>query len=333
MTLFADSLAHKTGILPDAPHRRNIHMFSLRTLLPRIAVVLLVCAFIPSVAFAQPAGTPIREIWKAGDMSVTAIQDLPGEMYISLFSGPASKEEKSKYFINDKAEAGINVFLLRAGGKIALFDAGAGSSFQSPGRLPEALLVLGIKPENVDFVMITHMHMDHGGGLVREGKRVFPKAKLLISKPEFKEWTALAKKDPSTTDGVVAASVNTFKGATAVYGADIQPFAFGDTLLPGVTTLDASGHTPGHTVFQLTADGKTLLIVGDIIHSMPLQFALPDECASFDMDKPKAVTARKRIFSLAEKNKLQVAGAHFPFANIVGTVKKDGKTWKFEPTK
>ncbi|MCL2161589.1 MAG: MBL fold metallo-hydrolase [Betaproteobacteria bacterium] len=297
-------------------------MSSLRTYLSRSAVAILACALIPSFVSAQE--TLSREIWKAGDMAVTVIQDLPGEMQASIFSGPASEQEKLKHFNDGKAEAGINAFLLRTGGKIVLFDSGAGSLMKSPGKLPETLASLGVKPEDVDFVLLTHMHMDHIGGLLQEDKRAFPKAKLMVSKPEFDSWLALAEKDPANAN---AAKVKT---VADVYGADIQTFAFGDAPLPGIKALDAVGHTPGHTAYQLTADKKSLLIVGDLIHTMPLQFALPDECASYDMDPPKAILARKRIFEFAEKNGMQIAGMHFPFANAVGTVKKDGKGWKFQ---
>ena len=311
-------------------------MLAFRSLLSRAAVALLACAFISSFVAAQTVETPKREIWKAGDMTVmtvTAIQDLPFAMQAAIFSGPASEKEKSKYFTDGKAEAGVNVFLLRVGGKIALFDAGAGSAFGSPGKLPEALADLGVKPEDVDFVLVTHMHMDHIGGLLQDGKRAFPKAKVLVSKPELAAWTALAGK--TSTNEVIAASTALVKAVTAAYGADLQTFAFGDAPLPGVPgikALDAAGHTPGHTAFRLTAAGKSLLIAGDLIHAMPLQFALPAECASFDMDPAKAILARNRIFALAAKDKMQIAGMHFPFVNVVGTVTKNGKGWKFKPT-
>ncbi|MCL1826251.1 MAG: MBL fold metallo-hydrolase [Betaproteobacteria bacterium] len=295
-------------------------MFSLHT--SRSVIAFLACTLIPSFVCAQEALS--REIWKAGNMAVTVIQDLPGEMSASIFSGPASEEEKSKYFTNGKAEAGINVFLLRSGDKIALFDSGTGTLFQSPGKLLEGLASLNVKPEDVDFVLLTHMHMDHIGGLLQGEKRAFPKAKVLVSKPELESWSALAEKDPSNAN---AAKV---KAMLAAYGADVQPIAFGDVPLPGVTALDASGHTPGHTVYQLTADGKSLFIVGDLIHSMPLQFALPDECASYDMNSPQAISARKRVFALAEQNATPIAGIHFPFASAVGAVEKDGKGWKFK---
>jgi len=308
-------------------------MFSVRSLLSRAAVALLAVALVSSFAFAG-GETPKREIWKAGDMTVmtvTAIQDLPFEMQAAIFKGPASEKEKAKYFTGGKAEAGVNVFLLRAGGKIALFDTGAGSAFGSPGKLPEGLASLGVKPEDVDFVLVTHMHMDHIGGLLRDGQRVFPKAKVLVAKPEFDAWMALAEK--ASKNEVIAASATMSKAVAAAYGADLQTFAFGDTPLPGVTALDAVGHTPGHTAFQLTAAGKSLIIVGDLVHAMPLQFALPEECATFDMDPAKAVQARNRIFTLAAKQKMQIAGMHFPFVNVVGTVTKDGKGWKFKQTR
>lgn len=305
-------------------------MFSFRIFPLRRVVAFLICAILLSFVFAQAGEVPTREIWKAGAMTVTVIQDMPGEMPVSIFSGPASAEERSKYFTNGKDTAGINVFLLRADGKIALFDSGTGSSFASPGKLLDALAGMGIKPEDVDFVLTTHMHIDHIGGLVREKARVFPKAKVLIAKPELEAWIVLAEITPA--DGPRAANTALVKNVVAAYGADIQPIAFGETSLPGVMALEAFGHTPGHTMFQLTADGKSLLIVGDLIHSMSLQFALPDECASYDMDPPKAVVTRKRVFALAEQNGLQIAGMHFPFESAVGKVKKDGKGWKFERT-
>jgi glyoxylase-like metal-dependent hydrolase (beta-lactamase superfamily II) len=300
-------------------------MLSLHTFWSRKIIAFLACAFIPLFASAQEVLT--REIWKAGDMAVTVIQDLPGEMALSLFKGPASEQEKSKYFTNGKAEAGINVFLLRAGDKVVLFDTGTGTAFKSPGKLFEALASLGVKPEDVDFVLLTHMHPDHVGGLLREGRRAFSKAKLMVSKPELDSWLALAERDISN------APAGRIKDMVNIYGGDVLTLAFGDTPLPGVTALDASGHTPGHTVYQLTAAGKSLLIVGDIIHGMPLQFALPDECATYDMDPPQAVAARNRIFSLAAQKAIPIAGMHFPFANAVGTVKKDGNGWKFERMK
>ncbi|MDR0276067.1 MAG: MBL fold metallo-hydrolase [Burkholderiaceae bacterium] len=302
-------------------------MFSFRTLLSHGAAAFLTCAVMPSVAAAQDGQTPpYREIWNAGGVTVIAIQDVYRQMPASIFKGAATEQERAPYFTGGKTEGGINVFVLRMGGKIALVDAGGGPQFQPPGKLPLALAALGIAPQDIDLVLITHAHSDHIGGLLtQEGKRAFPKARVLLAQPELDAWLTLAEKDPANAGAAMV------KAVVAAYGADVQTFAFGAAVLPGVIALDAAGHTPGHTAFEVTAGGKSLLLVGDLIHAMPLQFALPDECAAYDMDMPKAIAARKRIFALAEHSQTPMSGVHFPFTHIVGTVKKDGKGWKFAP--
>jgi len=254
-------------------------------------------------------------------MTVTIIQDMPGTMAVELFSGPASEQERLQYFTNGVAEAGFNVFLLRAGGKNVLFDTGLGTMRQTPGRLWELLAGLGSPPEAVDLVLLTHMHGDHIGGLMQGAKKAFPKAKILVAKAELEFWLNLAEKEPGNANAAMV------KAIAEAYGADMQLFAYGDTLLPGVTALNAAGHTPGHTVFQLEADGKTLLIIGDLIHSAPLQFALPGECARFDMHVPLAVADRKRFLELAAEKNLHIAGMHLPFPGI-GTVLREGQGYK-----
>ena len=85
-------------------------------------------------------------------------------------------------------------------------------------------------------------------------------------------------------------------------------FAFGDTLPGGVAAMEAVGHTPGHTVFQV---GR-LLVVGDLFHGLALQLAHPEICATYDMDKEKAVETRKRFIRYAQENELTMAGMHLP---------------------
>jgi len=266
-----------------------------------------------------------REIWSAGGATVIAIQDVYRDMPAAIFKGTASAQERARHFTNGKAESGVNAYVLRVGGKTALVDAGLGALIQPPGKLAQALAALGIAPQDIDLALITHVHGDHIGGLLNQDQRAFPKAKVLLAKPELDAWLALAEKDPAN------ASAAKTKAVAAAYGADLQTCAFGATVLPGVTALDASGHTPGHTVFQVSAGGKNLLLIGDLIHAMPLQFALPDEHSPYDMNPPQTIAARQRIFTLAEQNQMLMSGVHFPFSSIVGTVKKDGNGWKFTP--
>ena len=92
------------------------------------------------------------------------------------------------------------------------------------------------------------------------------------------------------------------------YRNKLHLFAFGDTLPGGVAAMEAVGHTPGHTVFQV---GR-LLVVGDLFHGLALQLAHPKICATYDMDKEKAVETRKRFIRYAQENELTMAGMHLP---------------------
>jgi glyoxylase-like metal-dependent hydrolase (beta-lactamase superfamily II) len=240
-------------------------------------------------------------------------------MDISLFSGPATREQIAPYFTDGKAPSSINVFVVRAGGKTILIDSGFGTLAPGQSGLVPGLERLGLSPESVDFVILTHMHMDHAGGLLAHKRRVFPRAVVLVQKDELAYWTELAKRDPNNPNAALVTRV------VEVYGKDLrEPFTYGSEVLPGVTALNASGHTPGHTVFSLRGGGRELLVLGDLVHAAALQFALPEECASYDMDKAKAVAARVRMLSLAATGGQEVAGMHVPFPGY-GTVKKKGK--------
>jgi glyoxylase-like metal-dependent hydrolase (beta-lactamase superfamily II) len=97
-----------------------------------------------------------------------------------------------------------------------------------------------------------------------------------------------------------------------------------------VKALDAAGHTPGHTVFQVEKSGQKFLIIGDLVHAVDLQFAIPEECPSFDLDKAAAIASRRRILDLAAGERIQVAGMHMPFTGT-GLVEKTGSGYRLIP--
>ena len=278
---------------------------------------LLFC--LPGKAGAADAGTANAApavIWEAGPFTVYAIQDRSGGMDISLFSGPASPEERARYFVDGKAEASITAFLVKLENRYALIDAGMGDAAPGESALLPALESLGVPPEKIEAVLLTHMHMDHAGGLLREGKRAFPNARIVVSQPELSYWLSIT--DPENAN---ARLVNRIMSA---YATDVAPpFSFKGKLSPGLTAVDASGHTPGHTAFLFEAEGKKLLIIGDLVHAAALQFALPDECADYDIDKTAAAAARRRILGMAADAGVEVAGMHTPFPGKGKVERKD----------
>jgi glyoxylase-like metal-dependent hydrolase (beta-lactamase superfamily II) len=164
------------------------------------------------------------------------------------------------------------------------------------------------------------MHGDHIGGLLKDGARRFPNARVLCAVPEYEWWLARSYTPPAAEQPL---------RILAAYGTDLATFQFDDVVFENsevkVKALDASGHTPGHTVFLIEpkdSQGERLLILGDLLHAAALQFPAPEACARFDMDQPKAIAARKRILDFAAQENIPVAGMHFPPPHI-GTVEKN----------
>lgn len=245
------------------------------------------------------AAEPELSSSRFGEFEVTAIQDAATTMRQTLFAA-LPEQEFRRLAGGDAAPASVNVFLLKRNGKQILADTGYGGS---RGALTARLGQLEIAPEKIDFILLTHMHGDHIGGLIdAAGKAVFPTTTILVSAPELAFW-----QKASGSGGELARKVLT------AYAGRVKSFQYGDEVLPGIRALDAAGHTPGHTVF----DTGSLLIVGDLLHAAAIQLPKPELCASYDMDPEKSVQTRRRFLDLAADAKRPVAGMHLPAPGIV----------------
>ena len=176
----------------------------------------------------------------------------------------------------------VNTFLVNTGEKLVLVDAGGAKMLgPSAGRLPQCLALAGVDPAQVDEVCITHMHGDHLHGTVTpEGARLFPNAVLRIAKPDVDYWAnpEVEAKAPENEKGRFVAA----KRAVAAYGDRLRPFALGETLVPGIRSVDASGHTPGHSCYLVESEGARLMLLGDLMHVAAVQFPRPDVTVAFD---------------------------------------------------
>ena len=197
-------------------------------------------------------------------------------------------------------EGSMSAFLLEADGKKALFDTGLNESV-SRGIL-QRLEELKVKPDDIDYIFITHFHGDHIGGLLDSNDNiVFKNAKIYVSEDEYDGWINKTSSDKN------ALQVKTMK----ICEKQVVQFDFNDTLPLGVQPLQAFGHTPGHTVYRK----DDLLIIGDLIHGEKVQFKHPEICATYDQDEKKSILARQNILKYAENNKLLVAGMHLQYSN------------------
>ena len=226
-------------------------------------------------------------------LKVTWLQDVGRKQSRSIFAD-ASDALVDSLRLQDGVPSTISAFLVEKDGVQLLFDAGLG---RGKGRVLPLLDSLGVKTSEIDYLYLTHLHGDHIGGMLEGDKVEFSNATVLVSRMEYEGWMAMP-------DDKKAQVVKTFDA----YKKQLKCFEFGDVLPCGVLPINAVGHTPGHTVYQL---GR-LLVIGDLIHGAALQLANPDICASFDADKEAARASRKRILQYAHDNGLLMAGMHLP---------------------
>ena len=254
---------------------------------------------VPETAETAAAVEGTKTVLLANGAKVTWIQDNAGEklMLRDLFSD-ASDSLYASLNMPAGIPASVSTFLVQIDGKYILFDAGLGAW---GGQLLNRLVALGVNPDSIGFVYLTHFHADHIAGLVKPGdagktEKVFKNAAVYAGKVEYDAWMNDIPKNDLQKD------------VMALYKDSLHLFAFGDTLPHGVLAMDAVGHTPGHTAFQLA----NLLVVGDLMHGYALQKDHPEINSNYDMDKAKSAESRKRLMQYARDNKFLMAGMHLP---------------------
>lgn len=287
-------------------------------------LILASCASAPGIIQYKQGSGQLSRV-NLGDISVIAVEDAAGSMDISLFSGPLGDSQRNKYFKGGKAPSSVNVFLLNVENRLVLVDAGWGPDGKVRGQAMDELAKIGISPESIDFVILTHMHGDHISGLLKDGAAAFPNAQLLASRPEVDYWL-----DAKTLKGDYKGGAELSQKVAAAYAGRFSTFRFGEFVLPGVLAVEATGHTPGHTAYLVGQGEKRMLIAGDFLHAAALQFAQPEECPRYDMDSAKAIESRRMLIDMAIENNYVIAGMHIPFSGM-GHVQKDGAGYRFTP--
>ncbi|MCL1972997.1 MAG: MBL fold metallo-hydrolase [Endomicrobia bacterium] len=277
-------------------------------------VFVCVISFLYAGAYAENKKEP--RMFKFGKAEVWAIADSIRKSDPGIFSvGP---EVYEKYLKSGSLESAVMTFIIKTGNDIILVDTGFGNK---ESMLMDGLGKAGIKPEDITIVLITHMHRDHIGGLLFEDKIAFPNAKVKIGRIERDFWI-----DDKSVGQFPDRKANfeLAKKVAEAYGSAVEIFEFGAEVAPGITAIDASGHTPGQTSYILESNGKKIQFIGDIINAPFLQLPRPDISSRFDMNPEKAALTREKILSEAAKNKTEIAGAHIAFPGIA-RIKRDGK--------
>jgi glyoxylase-like metal-dependent hydrolase (beta-lactamase superfamily II) len=292
-----------------------------------MAVILGLGAVAAPVQQVHAAAAQIKKSGAAyyrfmlGKFEVTALSDgttaLPVDQLLTQTTPEQVKKTLAANYISMPYEMNFNAFLINTGDKLVLIDTGAGALFgPNLGKMVDALKASGYTPEQVDEIYITHMHPDHIGGLVANGKAVFPNAVVRADKREGDFWLSQANLDKAGKD-----DKGFFQGAQAalkpyVDSGRYKPFDGAAELLPGIKPVPLPGHTPGHAGYMIESEGQKLLAWGDVIHVGAVQFAQPTVTIHFDADSKSAEAARLKLLADAAKQGYWIAGAHLSFPGV-----------------
>ncbi|MBV7483045.1 MBL fold metallo-hydrolase [Bordetella sp. BOR01] len=227
----------------------------------------------------------------------------------------------------------LNVMVARSGNQTILIDAGLGGQFPGfprAGQFPQRLESAGIALESVTDVIITHMHMDHVGGLLVDEvkQRLRPDVRIHVSAPEVEFWTS-----PDFSHTVMPKPVPAVLRTTATsfyneYRDRLQIFEDTHEVAPGVIVRVTGGHTPGHSVVDLVSGGERLTFAGDAM--FPVGFDHPDWHNGFEHDPEESVRVRVGLFQELAQNGGLLVAAHLPFPSL-GRVAVDGNAFRWVP--
>ena len=291
---------------------------------------------IPAAAAAPMVKTQSPGFYRTmlGDFEITAINDGTISLDVAkLLAEPAAKTGAAlkRSFEASPLETSDNAFLVNTGARLVLIDTGAGALFgPTLGKLLANLRAAGYAPEQIDDVLLTHLHPDHVGGLASNGAMIFPNATIHADRRDADYWLSQANLDKAPAD-----AKGFFQGAMAslkpyVDAGKFQPFDGAAELVPGVRSVASPGHTAGHTSYLVESKGQQLMVVGDLIHVASVQFDDPSVTIAFDSDAGAAAASRRKVFGRVASDGALVGAAHLQFPGL-GHIRSAGKSWQWVP--
>ena len=291
----------------------------------------------------QGANPPRFQRLKVGDVEVTTLLD--GAMQgtnenIQRFFPDSRPEEivplRARAFaIEPGLHQPVGAYLLNTGRNLAIIDCGGHSSFiPTTGQTLAALRASGYTPEQVDTVVLTHIHPEHALGLSYDGvTRNFPNAEIVVTQIDHQFWTdpAMESRVPQGQRFIEAA-----RRAIRPYQGRIRTTEMraGLEVIPGVFMDPAPGHTPGHVSYRVTSQNQSIFIWGDIAHQMVIQLARPRWRVGVDVDSAMGVESRVRTLDMLATEGVLMGGVHVPwpgFGRIIRDPSAGGEGYLYVP--
>ncbi|WP_105403755.1 MULTISPECIES: MBL fold metallo-hydrolase [Neorhizobium] len=269
--------------------------------------------------------------FRVGDISATVLSDGliggPPRVYASNAPEAELQEVLKRAFLPlDRLTLNLNTLLIETNRRRILLEAGAGQTMgPQGGRIFENLAAIGLRPEDIDVVVVSHTHPDHVGNLrTADGGKAFPRAAIFAPRAD---WDFFVRNDPDLSYMPVPEDFR--RNFAAAIKRSVEPvtngielYEAGAEIVPGLTTLPAFGHTPGMANFLVQSGGDQLLLTADLAYHPIVNVDRPWTPGP-DRDKDTALASRGRIFDMAAADRLLVLGFHYPFPGLGRILKTD----------
>src|ERR1700682_4429845 len=274
---------------------------------------------------------------KVGDLEVTSLFDGHAVFDARWLNGTKATMDRVLEALHEDPrllDVSDEGFLVNTGKQRILVDAGAGTWWGGGalGRLAGSLRSAGYTPEEIDIVLVTHLHSDHVGGLTtQDGKRVFPNANVYVAKAEsdFGLSPEIAPKAPKDAQPF-------FQSAQAIAAPYIKAgkwhtFSGSEQIVDGMQIVPLPGHTPGHTGYEFSSKGQKILFWGDIVHAQRVQLQHPEVTAIFDIDQTAAAATRQQLLPKLAGEDVWIPVPHSSFSPPLGRLRKEGSGYSWVP--
>jgi glyoxylase-like metal-dependent hydrolase (beta-lactamase superfamily II) len=301
----------------------------------RVAALLLVAAAAHAAAPQVRTQAPGWYRTMLGRFEITVLSDgthtFPVDTVMEGVAPVAVDAALAKNDLHRPVQGSINAFLVNTGTQLVLIDTGAGALYgDCCGRLLANLRAAGYTPAQVDVVLLTHLHKDHVGGVLADGKPAFPNAVVRAAGADADYW--LSPDQRAAAPAFLASFFDSAAAALAPYASAgrFQPFAPGAALVPGIRAVAEPGHTPGHSGYLVEDGGQVLLVWGDVVHVAAVQLEQTQATVKYDTSASAARATRTGLLERAAREHLLVGAAHVAFPGL-GHVRKDGAGYAWLP--
>ena len=268
-----------------------------------------------------------------GNAEIIAIQDSWASVPPAMFypDVPADAWDDYREFLDDHGNLTLNLgaWLVASEGRVILVDTGIGGRpapmpLKEEPALPSVMEAAGVRPDEVDTVVYTHLHFDHTGWNTVDADGtpalLFPNARHVVQRAEWEYWTA---------SGERRAAAQYANALAPVEAAGLLDLVEGEHAVTAeLTAVPTPGHTPGHVAFALASGGERAYLIGDAAHQ-PVQVREDGWCPGADVDKAASAASRKALFARIEREGALIASGHFPFPGLGHAVAgADGRSYR-----